>query len=328
MSAPGRPSWWGYFEADETGKGADAPARRAGAPPLPRQKSDKCIEGEGPEREQERHEARLRSARKTAVALSLNVEYLCKLYGLEHLGFLTLTLPVNLKWQNKGDWKEMQRRWHSLRTNYIKKRFEEYVAVVEPQGSGRLHMHLLVSCTADLRAGINFEEIAKGNYRSANKELRALWKELRQVLPRYGFGRHELLPVKSSKEAIARYLGKYLAKSIEDLFVSKSKPFHTRRVRLSRGWRTATCQFAWAQKGRTWRAQVALVARECGLTDLGEFSERFGKRWAYKLRDVIMSAVPVKPEDGATWGLSAEAWATVEMVRKALGGRVVSVARN
>ena len=179
-----------------------------------------------------------------------------------------------------------------------------------------------------MRTGINFDEIAKGNYRSANRELRAFWKELRGILPRYGFGRHELLPVKSSKEAIARYLGKYLSKSIEDVFMSDSKPFHSRRVRLSVGWRVATSQFAWARQGQIWRFQVALIAKECGFTDLRDFSKRFGARWAYNLRNAIMNANPLKPENGERWGLTPEMWAEVQRVQSVLGGHVVQVVKS
>lgn len=43
------------------------------------------------------------------------------------------------------------------------------------------------------------DQVRKGNYSSAAKELRRIWKQFREVLPRYGFGRHQLLPVKSEK---------------------------------------------------------------------------------------------------------------------------------
>lgn len=125
--------------------------------------------------------------------------------------------------------------------------------------------------------------IHRRDYRSAPKALRTLWRYLRQVLPRYRFGRHELLPVKRTGPALACYLAKYLTKDGD-------MPKGARRVRYIRAqaWRMATCRMASiGPAGRCWRAQVRRLAELCGFKSMDEIKRRFGPRWAYSLRNSL-----------------------------------------
>jgi hypothetical protein len=45
---------------------------------------------------------------------------------------------------------------------------------------------------------------------SAPLAVRAIWKRLREALPRYGLGRSEFLPMRKGSEALSVYVGKYL----------------------------------------------------------------------------------------------------------------------
>ena len=139
----------------------------------------------------------------------MNVHQFIETFGLNHVGFLTLTFADDVQ-----EVKEAQRRFHSLRTNFLKKHFEHYICVYERMKSGRIHFHLIVNTREDIRRGLNFKQIQARNYTSANKALRQLWQILRENMDKYGFGRSELLPVKTNSKGLARYVAKYISKHI------------------------------------------------------------------------------------------------------------------
>jgi hypothetical protein len=134
---------------------------------------------------------------------------LAKRFGLERLGFLTLTFADNVQVLQ-----EANRRFHSLDTHVIRRRYERAIAVPERQKSGRVHFHLVVVAGADIRSGADFEAFKRKDYRSANPALRSEWAFWRGTAPRFRFGRTELLPVKSTPEGMARYVGKYISKHV------------------------------------------------------------------------------------------------------------------
>ena len=145
--------------------------------------------------------------RKSANALSWNVKYFSERFGVQNIGFLTLTFKDHVLCV-----KEAQKRLNSLLSNVIKPRYTDYVGVMERQKSGRIHYHLLVNVGKDIRTNFDFEAIKKRDYTSASKDLKSEWSFWRKTSPKFRFGRTELLPVKTSSEAIGRYVGKYIGK--------------------------------------------------------------------------------------------------------------------
>jgi hypothetical protein len=227
--------------------------------------------------------------RKSAFVLKESVQLLASKYGLEHLGFLTLTFRDHIL-----DPKEAQRRLNSLLTRIIKPRYRDYLGVMERQKSGRIHYHLLVALDRDIRTGFDFAQVHEQNYSSASPCLRAEWSFWRKTAPSYGFGRTELLPIKSSTEAIAKYVGKYIAKHMECRQVDDKG---VRLVRYSRGARAGTTRFQFQSEGSAeWRRKLAIFAeivqarhpdqKVCELSDL---SKVLGKRWAYNHREFILN---------------------------------------
>lgn len=225
--------------------------------------------------------------KKSTVALAWNVQNLAEKWGLEKLGFLTLTFRDKVL-----DPHEAQRRFNSLKTNVLAKRYPAVIRVWERTKAGRIHYHLLVVLDQDIRTGVDFKAIANGDYRSAGKVLRAEWAYWRKTAPNYGFGRTELLPVKSTAEGIARYVGKYISKhmSARD---ECDKGF--RLVEYSRGARMASTRFAWATEGgKYWRTKLALFSRLVGAMHgreegipFGELKNYLCPSWAYKYREFI-----------------------------------------
>lgn len=248
-----------------------------GSTPLPCQSSHKCTETA----------TFPASARRTAYALQLNVQAMCERHGIERIGFLTLTFADHVL-----DAREAQRRMHSLQTHVLKVRYGNSIRVIERQKSGRIHYHLLVAVGADIRTGCDFDAFARRDYRSAPAELRREWAYWRATARKFGFGRTELLPVRSSKEAIGRYVGKYIAKHLD------VRQREDRRVRLVSytGDKDASTRFAWAGgMAARWRHQLGAFVRmlhEAGALEEAStkaMAKRFGPRWAYQWRDQIMT---------------------------------------
>lgn len=227
--------------------------------------------------------------RKSAFILKESVQKLSDDHGIENLGFLTLTFRQHITCP-----KEAQKRLNSLISNVIKNRYAEYVGVMERQKSGRIHYHLLVVIGKDIRTNFDFKGIEKRDYSSASQALRGEWSYWRSTAPKYGFGRTELLPVKSNIEAMAKYVGKYISKHIE---ARQAEDKGVRLVRYSRGARIGTTRFQFQSTGsQEWRRKVATFAQivqnqhpEQRITELKDLSRVLGKRWAYNHRDYILN---------------------------------------
>ena len=220
------------------------------------------------------------SEKRNSYALGINIAHLAREYGLERLGFLTLTFRENVKDPKLG-----QKRWNSLASNCLRSLFTEYIKVTEVQKRGAIHYHLLVVCETDIRTGVQFEGLKKGNYSSAGKPLRSLWRQLRETMPKYGFGRSELLPIRSTVDGITGYVGKYLSKA------SAHRGEHMKGARLvsySTGWRRANGRFAWVSNGALqWRQKVAKWANATGCKSFEDLKRKHGRLWENSLASTL-----------------------------------------
>ena len=226
--------------------------------------------------------------RKTAFILKTSVQTLSEAHKLSHIGFLTLTFAQHILCP-----KEAQRRLNSLLTRIIKPRYKEYLGVFERQKSGRIHYHFLVVLHGDIRTGVNLAEFNDGVYQSASPYLRSEWTFWRTAAKKYGFGRTELLPVKSNAEAMAKYVGKYISKHTEN---REHQDKGVRLVRFSRGARCGTTRFTFLSKGSTeWRRKCATFAvivqshyPDTPINNISDFSKVLGKKWAFTNREFIL----------------------------------------
>lgn len=198
-----------------------------------------------------------------------------------HVGFFTLTT------KDTTDKEEFSRRWHSFNTNYFSQspNFGHWIGCFEQQKRGAWHLHILVVMPYDIREGLNFSELEKRQYKTASPYLRAVWRELRGACIRYGFGRHELVPIKSNAEAMARYVGKYISKHIgQREEAAKGK----RLVTSSRGWVKNSSNFAWNTPGsQEWRRKVKTFAACLGINGEAGLYFKLGPNWAYRHMDAI-----------------------------------------
>jgi hypothetical protein len=174
---------------------------------------------------------------------------------------------------------------------------------------GRPHYHLLVSVPWDTRPDrfdwvafdacqrerlsngptAAFRELRARYKASAATDLVALWSILRKILPRYGLGPAELLPLRKGKEAISEYVGKYLEAG---LTLRKHSWKGCRRVEFDRRakneWLACTRIFSWKSPGaKMWRTRIGEVAAALGAVDTQGIRMKLGRSWAYRLRDAV-----------------------------------------
>jgi len=223
--------------------------------------------------------------KRSAFVLTWELLALAKEYGIERLGFLTLTFADLVL-----DLKEANRRFNSLNTGVIKGRYCRAVKVPERQRSRRLHFHLVVVLGADIRTGFDFEAIKRRDYRSANPRLRAEWAFWRKTAPEYGFGRTELLPVRSCAEALARYVGGYIGKNVRERVDGDKGARLVSYIGFGKTGRKGSCRFGWANdNGWLWRHKLAAFAARHGARDTDDLAKIYGPRWAYMLQSQILA---------------------------------------
>jgi hypothetical protein len=284
------------------GAGAVRPVRAA-RPALPCHNSNSCIEKEkfkpeplSPYRKKSRH--RLITA----------IEGVVKKHGVNRVGLLTLSFGVpgsgrgseatrELREQAK-DLDFVQARWHSFSSNVVTRRYEDWICVLEPHRDGVWHLHVVVATKADIRTGTDIETLS--NYKLPywmrrgkhlrNEALAAEWQMLRETCCKYRFGRVELLPIKKTGAAVARYVAGYLSKSFGLVPAGRKN----RLVRFSRSLsQRFTMRFSPHTLGNLLhRTRLKLAASMLHFQEYGDFADYFGSRWHYYLGEIIAS-IPV-----------------------------------
>ena len=227
------------------------------------------------------------SQAKTAWALRYNAEKMCEGAGLERIGFLTLTVGDKTESGFKQVWdaSEASRRINNLGRRILPVIFERGIIATERHSSGAIHFHILgvLLGRPDIRSGFDFDKVAAGDYRSVPEELREIWKFLREVLPKYGFGRAELLPIKKTGEAVAAYVGKYIEKNV----CNRRKEDKRKKLVRYFGWNKEQLkanEFSWAgPKATAWRLKSRELVSLVGLKETEECYDCFGPRWAFHL---------------------------------------------
>ncbi|MGI6657198.1 MAG: hypothetical protein ACOX5Z_10335 [Desulfobulbus sp.] len=197
------------------------------------------------------------SQRKSVYALQQNIERFVAQYGRAHVGLLTLTFP------DEPTEREVAKRLNSLMSNWLKSQTLERCCVKELTKAGSWHLHIVASFKLPLFRGFRWQKDEHGRktipvYRSASRALRSFWKQLKEILPRFGFGRSELLPARSGK-ALGRYLAKVYWQKARNPEAFKG----VRLVSWSRGFIRSSSRFSWnTVRTREWRRKVARFACE------------------------------------------------------------------
>lgn len=154
--------------------------------------------------------------------------------------------------------------------------------------SGNWHAHCVVNLRRDFKTGFPFAQVEKKFYANVASWIRELWKILRELAEKYGFGRIELLPLKHSGKACARYLTKYLAKAM-----NSEKSEGEEKCRLFGIWgkvRFVNSKFCWInsriiEKRKDWLAADSLLA------DKSLIKQRFGPHWWHHLGNALLNVI-------------------------------------
>lgn len=237
--------------------------------------------------------------RKSEFKVKCEVMALFDKFGLDRIGFLTLTFADDVQ-----DHKEATKRLNSLITGVLRERYAQCIRVSERQQKGRWHFHLVVVCQQDIRRGVDFEAIKNRQYKQgANEALRAEWAFWRTTAKKYGFGRTELLPVKKTGEALAAYVAKYISKGFA---YRQPQDKGMRLYSVIGGSRVCSSRFSFVSAKTTqWRRKVAMWAaswsgsfaavassggyQSVGLLTYDDLPHIFGKKWAWKYREQILA---------------------------------------
>jgi len=142
-----------------------------------------------------------------------------------------------------------------------------------------------------------FKDATKRYVDSAPEKTRWIWSLFRRVLPRkrngkgYGLGRAETLPIRKGEGQVSEYVSKYLESGLK---LRRHEWKGCRRVEYSRKhageWKKFGRQFSWiTPNAMQWRRRVKAIAAVVSARNLDEMSVRFGKRWAYRLREPIIT---------------------------------------
>jgi len=284
------------------GAGAVRPVRAA-RPALPCHNSNSCIE-----KEKWKSEPLSPYRKKSRHRLITAIEGVVRKHGVNRVGLLTLSFGVpgsgrgseatrELREQAK-DLDFVQARWHSFASNVVTRRYEDWICVLEPHRDGVWHLHVAVSTKADIRTGTDVETLS--NYKLPywmrrgkhlrNEALAAEWQVLRETCCKYRFGRVELLPIKKTGQAVARYVAGYLSKSFGLVPAGRKN----RLVRFSRSLsQRFTMRFSPHTLGNLLhRTRLKLAASMLHFQEYGDFADYFGSRWHYYLGEIIAS-IPV-----------------------------------
>jgi len=138
----------------------------------------------------------------------------------ERLGFLTLTFQ-----DHPADTEALD-RWRRFAPE-LQKHAKKGIRVAEWTAAGVMHFHVVLLMERPIRDGYDREAVMSGDYRAVNPNLRGYWRWLREVLPAYGFGWHQLEPVYLPDGLIA-----YLSKSLSTGDLQARHP----DVRLVEAW--------------------------------------------------------------------------------------------
>jgi len=125
-------------------------------------------------------------------------------------------------------------------------------------------------------------EVRNGCYKHVDRRLLVLWRYLRRVLPKYGFGRFRLVPIWSNGRAAARYFAKYIRKTFE---LCDEREGRSRRWCTWGSARRAKCSFAFVCSQA--RFKIGWMASVLGFQAYEDFKRNLGPRWAYYLFPVL-----------------------------------------
>ena len=129
------------------------------AAPFPHREEDKCYR---------------KHSRKGRYSAEMNILGYINEHGENNVAELVVTL-VDCRSS-----KEVQEKWRSFLTGFVRKRFSSGMWTRERQPRSRnWHAHCVVNLGRDIKTGFPIAQVEADNYRNVHPWIRALWKQLR-----------------------------------------------------------------------------------------------------------------------------------------------------
>jgi len=220
-----------------------------------------------------------KTQRDARLRVEIEIQAMIMRHGVDRVGFLTFTFADDVQ-----TIKEASRRFNSMFSNRLSGRYPEWLAVVQRHKDDRIHFHLVVALTGDIRTGFDFAAVARRDYSSASPYLRAEWKFLRESMPEYQFGRHELLPIKNTDG-----FGVYVARYVGRTFHTRKEEKGARLVRFSKSFQRAVLgPFSKLDIiGKRARNRLPEVVKEFGFKSQSALENELGPAWRFHLSRLL-----------------------------------------
>ena len=242
---------------------------------------------------------------RTAASIVHNVEHAVKVFGLAHVGFMTVTFRYDL------DPKEAVRRMTRLMRK-MTTLFRAWLWVHEFGPDRRSHFHLLIATHYDIRAGFDAAaydtlqalsaqaqaegreftpaetQLANSLKKSlkANPALKALQRDVRRLISspgmRFGY-QFELTPLRKSPDYVAGYFRKNYLNGV----VGRHGRFPgVHLTACSRNF-PKVCWSGFTLVSSISRFEYSAIADALGIPDMTAMKKRFGSHWSRDLAPVI-----------------------------------------
>jgi hypothetical protein len=102
---------------------------------------------------------------------------------------------------------EFQADFELFAVRFLRREFKRFFWVGERQpGTRDWHVHWLGDMGYDLRTGFSFEQYVRGDYRSVPVRLRNAWRRIADGASVMGYGRSDLLPIRTTAHDLVSYL--------------------------------------------------------------------------------------------------------------------------
>jgi len=160
-----------------------------------------------------------------------------------------------------------------------------------------------VATKEDIRTGTDVETLSNYNLpywlrrgkHLRNEALAAEWRALREVSCKYRFGRVELLPIKKTKEAFARYLGKYLTKTFNQIWGYTPNGTLVNNISSANDYIRDTLNYA---ETGTDRRNLDTTRVDYNITEKHQLSITYSYNMYQTSPDILNSVVPMYPGTG------------------------------
>lgn len=231
-------------------------------------------------------------SKRSAQALYLNA---INLMGghYETCVFMTITMPAPISVYDEDGYKEVSQRISSWVGNkggfeYVfggKKKWCRVVSINPKKNT--IHWHFIVDLEVDVGTGVDHKAVKRQDNRTLGAYLKeGIWKRMKECEEAYGFGRQEILPVRT-KEGVARYLARHITLEATERLSKGGGESSMKKIGYSRNWKKISPKNVYREGTGFWKKGVDMFMELLKVDKYEDLKVRVGRRWAYHNRRFI-----------------------------------------